>query len=68
MPYGSASSGSVSGAVFNFEDAYRDRGFGTFLVGPQRARKEVNLENMGSQDRVAFDVARAKEWKCWQLF
>ena len=52
----------------DFECTYNDRGYEAFLVGADRARKEINLKSLTQTDRVKFDESMAKEWKNWLLF
>ena len=39
-----------------------------FLVGADKARREINLKYLTAADRTKFDEAMAKEWKNWLVF
>ena len=67
-PYPPVEPSTLGAAVLDFEQQYFGRRFDSFLVGADRARKEVNLKTLSASDRKLFDESMAKEWKSWLLF
>ncbi len=60
-PYPPVESSTLGATVLYFEQQYFGRGFDSFLVGADRARKEVNLKTFHPPDRLLFDESMAKE-------
>ena len=67
-PYPTRDDPGQGATVVEFEHDYRDRGFDVFLVGADRARKEINLKSLTPAERTKYDEAMAKEWKNWLIF